>query len=164
MESEYVDGGALGQWPTPNSVRSAMSDFGVHRLEHNHEVQRLQAFLTAFTGREYLDPRAAISLMRAKLNLAGVDFDFNNKTQLSIGSPLYLPVKRFGGTFGKSPTTPHNEFETTDGISHLIGGDHLAIVVTIREAQSGLYTMDAKIVRYKDDPSQGVPEKATKLQ
>ena len=54
-ESEYMDGGALGQWPTKDSVRSASDDFGIHRIEHGSQLQRLQAFLNAFTGREYLD-------------------------------------------------------------------------------------------------------------
>lgn len=164
MESEYVDGGALGQWPTPDSVRSAVDDFGIHRVEHNQEVQRLQAFLKAFTGREYIDPRAALSLMRVKLNLAGVDFDFNKKTHVPVGEPMHFHLKRWGGTFG---VTPENDgrhgFEVTDGISQMLSGDHLCLVVTIHEAGSGLYKMDAQIVRYTDNPEQGVPEKASQL-
>ena len=81
-EDAYMDGGALGQWPTPNSTRSAFSDFGVHRVEHQEQLKRIQAFLNAFTSREYLEPRAALSLMRVKLNLAGFDFDFNRKTEI----------------------------------------------------------------------------------
>lgn len=163
MESEYVDGGALGQWPTPDSIRSATSDFGIHRIEHSQEVQRLQAFLNAFTGREYIDPRAALSLMRVKLNLAGIDFDFNKKTEVPIGTPIHLHLKQWGGTFGVTPTTPHNKFETTDGISDKLDGNHLCIVLTITEAPSGLYKMNAEIVRYKDNPEQGVSVKATSV-
>ena len=164
-ESEYMDGGALGQWPVPDSVRSAYSDFGVHRIEYDHELQRIQAFLHGFTKREYLDPRAALSLMRLKLKLAGLDFDLNSKTKIGVGYPIYLTLKRWGGTFG---VTPHNDgskgFVVTDGISDILGGDHLALAIVINEAESGLYKMDCKIVRYKDSPEQGVIQKGRSLE
>jgi len=142
-ESEVQDGGALGGFPTQRTG-SAHSDYGVHRLDSSEQVQRLQAFLAAFTGREYLEPRAAISLLRVKLNLAGLDFDFSNKTNLEVGSTNILPLKRFGGTFGKTPTTPHDEFETTDGFKELLGHG-LNLIVSIIVAESGLYRLDAKI-------------------
>lgn len=164
MESEYVDGGALGQWPAPDSTRSAADDFGIHRIQHNQQVQKLQAFLHAFTGREYIDPRAALSLMRVKLNLSGIDFDFNKKTEVPVGTPMHFKLKRWGGTFGVTPQNDGRDgFEVTDGIEHLIGGDHFCLVVTIREAESGLFKMDAEIVRYKNNPEQGEAEKATSL-
>lgn len=155
-ESEYVDGGALGQWPTPDSTRSAADDFGIHRIEHNSQLQRLEAFLSAFTGREYLDPRAALSLMRVKLNLAGLDFDFNNKIEIKTNAPISFQIKRFGGTFG---TTPEHDlskgFKVTDGVEDILGGDHLSLVVTITEAESGLYKMDAKLVRHSVSQEKG---------
>ena len=164
MESEYVDGGALGGWPAPDSTRSASDDFGIHRVEYNHQVQKLQAFLHAFTSREYLDPRAAISLMRVKLNLAGIDFDFNKKTHVPVGAPMNFHLKRWGGTFGVTPDNDgRHGFVVTDGMSDILDGDHLSLVVTIREAESGLYKMDAKIVRYSSNPAQGEVERATEI-
>jgi hypothetical protein len=164
-ESEYVDGGALGQWPTPNSTRSAADDFGIHRIEHNEQLQRLQAFLHAFTGREYLDPRAALSLMRVKLNLAGLDFDFNKKTEVVANRPFYLKLNRFGGTFGVTPDHDISKgFKVTDGIEDILGGDHLAISVLINETESGLYKINAKIVRYSTSPEQGEPEQVSEIE
>ena len=153
-EGENTEGGALGGYPAQN-VQSAQSDFGIHRIENTEQVQRIQAFLSAFTGREYLEPRAALSLMRVKLNLAGLDFDFNKKTDLGIGQPMNFKLTRYGGTFGKTPTTPHNEFETTDGIEDIMGGDHLSLAVMISEAESGLYKMDIEIVRSSNKSDQG---------
>jgi len=144
-EDAYMDGGALGQWPTPNSTRSAFSDFGVHRVEHNEQLKRIQAFVHAFTSREYLEPRAALSLLRVKLNLAGFDFDFNNKTPINTDTPITFKLNRFGGTFGKTPTTPHNEFETTDGFQGILNGDHLVLNVMIKNNPSGLYKLDIQI-------------------
>jgi len=163
-EDAYMDGGALGQWPAPNSTRSAFSDFGVHRVEHDEQLQRLKAFLHAFTGREYLEPRAALSLMRVKLNLAGIDFDFNKKTEVIIGKPIVFKLKRFGGIFGKDVTTPHNEFETSDGFDKVLNGDHLTLVVNINEAGSGLYKMEADIVRHSGKSEQGEDESTQEIE
>jgi hypothetical protein len=143
-EDAYMDGGAIGGFPAQNSTRSAFSDYGVHRLDSSQQVQRLQAFLNAFTGREYLEPRAALSLLRVKLNLAGVDFDFSNKTNLDTGGVNSFTLKRFGGTFGKTPTTPHNEFETTDGFKELLGHG-LNLLISVSVSPSGLYKLDGKI-------------------
>jgi len=164
-ESEYVDGGALGQWPTPNSTRSAADDVGIHRIELNDQVQKLQAFLHAFTGREYLDPRAALSLMRVKLNLAGLDFDFNKKTEVSVGQTQYFNLNRFGGTFGTTPDHDLSKgFKVTDGVEDILGGDHLALAITINEAESGLYKMNAQIVRYSKKPEQGKAEQVEEIE
>lgn len=163
-EGEYVDGGALGQWPTPNSTRSAVSDFGIHRIEHDSQLQRLGAFLTAFTGREYIDPRGALSLLRVKLNLAGLDFDFNKKNEITTNAPIKFRLKRFGGTFG---TTPDHDlstgFKVTDGVEDILGGDHLELIINITEAPSGLYKMNADISRVSGEQKQGDATSSTAI-
>lgn len=142
-ESELADGGALGGFPDARASRSAFSDYGVHRTENPEQVQRLKAFLNAFTSREYLEPRAALSLLRVKLNLAGLDFDFHGKTDLRFNETMKFNLKKFGGTFG---TTPEHDlskgFEVTDGF----GDNPLTLVVTVRESQSGLYMLEADLV------------------
>lgn len=146
-EDAYMDGGALGQWPTPNSTRSAFSDFGVHRVEHNEQLKRIEAFVHAFTSREYLEPRAALSLLRVKLNLAGFDFNFDKKTPINTDTPITFKLTRFGGTFGKLPSTPHDKFVTTDGFEDILNGDHLVLNVMIKNNPSGLYKLDIQIAR-----------------
>jgi hypothetical protein len=149
-EGENMDGGVLGGYPAPNSTRSAVSDDGIYRVEKPEQLKRIQAFLNAFTGREYLDPRAALSLLRVKLNLAGLDFDFNKKTELKINQPITLKMNRFGGAFGKSVTTPHDQFDTTDGLE-----SPLNLIVSINEAPSGLYKLEAKIAGHSESSEQG---------
>lgn len=146
FESENMDGGALGQWPT-NSPGSAHSDYGVHRIESEEQVQRLQAFVNSFMNREFLDPRAALSLLRVKLNLAGMDFNFDNKTEVTAERPMVFHLKRFGGTFGKTPTTPFDQFTVTDGVEDVLNGDHLVLNVSMKEAESGLFKMTGTIVQ-----------------
>lgn len=140
-ESENMDGGALGGFPVVNSTRSAHSDDGIYRVEKEEQLQRLQAFLNAFSGKEYLDPRAALSLLRVKLNLASLDFDFNNKTDIKAGHTTVFKIKRFGGTFGVTPEMDLTKepFETTDGLVNPIN-----LVVNIDEAPSGLYKLNLK--------------------
>jgi hypothetical protein len=147
FESEVMDGGALGQWPT-NAPDSAHSDYGVHRIESEEQVNRLQAFLNTFANREYLDPRAALSLLRVKLNFAGLDFDFNNKTEITPRNQMVFKLKRFGGTFGTTPThdLTTQPFKVTDGIEDMLGGNHLNLVVNMNEAESGLYKLTLNIV------------------
>lgn len=159
FESENTETGALGGFPAEKSTRSAHSDYGVHRIEAEQELQRIQAFLTAFTGREYLDPRAALSLMRVKLNLTGLDFDFTNKTDLPVDQPIKLQLKRFGGTWGTTPTHDISKgFQVTDGVEETLGGDHLAIMVIIKPSDTGLYRLEAQIIRYGDEGSVGGQE------
>ena len=148
FESENMDGGALGQWPT-NAPDSAHSDYGVHRIESDEQLQRLQAFLNSFSKKEVLDPRAALSLLRVKLNFAGLDFDFNNKTEIKPNENLVFQIKRFGGTFG---TTPQHDltkqpFKVTDGIEDIMDGHHLNLAVYITTSESGLYKLDMKFVK-----------------
>lgn len=162
-EDAYMDGGALGGFPAQQSTRSAFSDFGVHRVEHDDQLKRLQAFVNAFTSREYLEPRAALSLLRVKLNLAGFDFDFNKNTIVQTNVPTIFKLKRFGGTFGKTLTTPHNEFETTDGFEDILDGKHLALHTVLHEAPSGLYKLEIQIIKYSSTPEQEIEDKSIKL-
>ena len=103
LESEAIDGGGFSNPFQPSkTTRTAASDFGVHRVENDTQLNRVKAFLSSFTGREYLDPRGALSLLRAKMNIIGLDFDFTpngdndeaQKTSLLIPSPSLL--KRLG--------------------------------------------------------------------
>lgn len=147
-ETEQSNGGALGGYPDAKGSRSAFSDYGVHRIENPEQLQRLKAFLNAFSGREYLEPRAALSLLRVKLNLAGLDFEYNNKTDIKINQTMLLKLTRFGGTFGTSPNHDLSQgFEVTDGFD----GIPLGLAVTILESDSGLYTLKLDIIRHDHD-------------
>lgn len=155
-ENELSDGGALGGYPSPRVSRSAFSDYGVHRVEDKEQLQRLNAFLQAFASREYLEPRAALSLLRVKLNLAGLDFDFNKKTDIVFNQPMIFELKRFGGTFGTSPQHDllKNGFEVTDGFT----GGPLSLIITINDSETGLYKLEANLVDHaKEMPSPTEP-------
>lgn len=138
-------------------AQSAHSHYGVHRIENPEQLGRINAFLNAMTQREFLDPKAAIVQMRWKMNQAGLDFDFTGKEPMTEGSKDFH-ITRYGGTFGKSPTTPHDEFERTDGISEFNNGKGLALRVTVEQAKTGMYNIDASII-----PSEGKSDKPISL-
>jgi hypothetical protein len=145
---ESEDGGGFGDPFQPTrTTRSAASDFGVHRIENDTQLNRVKAFLSSFSGREYLEPRGALSLLRAKMNIMGLDFDFTPKTKL-IPGPNVFPLNRFGGTFG---TTPEHDllkdgFLTTDGISEFNNGKGLNLILDIQMTPNNLYKFDFSVV------------------
>jgi hypothetical protein len=58
---------------------------------------------------------------------------------------LSFRINRFGGTFGKTPETPFDQFDETDGISEYNDGKGFHLVVTIGPSANGTYAIDAKI-------------------
>lgn len=143
LENEVITGGA---------ARSAHSDFGVHRIEHDSQVGRLNAFLNAFTDREFLDPKTAIAQIRNKFNQAGLDFEWNNKSSIT-NEKMELPLLKWGGSFGTIPT--HNlmkdGFYKSDNISEFNGGKGLSLKINTDKEDGGLYFIDAKIVPSSGD-------------
>ena len=138
-----------GEETTGGASRSAFSDDGVHRIENPEELARINAFLNAFTQKEFIEPQAAVAQIRHRFNTIGLDFDWNNASTIDEGG-INIPINRYGGTFGKALQTPYAEFETTDGIKEFNGGKGLALNVSVSNSDGGLYKMDAKIVETKD--------------
>ena len=145
-EDEHTFGGGV-QNPsgTPREI-SATSDEGAYYIQRKSQLNRINAFLDAFSRKEYIDPRGALAMLRAKLNITGLDFEFNKGTCFNEEGQNVFPVTRFGGTFGKSPSTPHNEFETTDGISDYNDGKGFSLVIDVVPTANGVMKLNAKLV------------------
>lgn len=147
VEAENSEGGGFNAAYDGTTSRSAASDYGVHRIENESQQVRINAFLQTFAQKDYLDPRSAFALLRAKLNLAGLDFQFNPNVPLLVDTEMQFPLTRFGGTFGTSPTHDLSKgFETTDGISEFNNGKGLQLVVVItRMGANGLYKFNIRL-------------------
>jgi len=148
IESESFDGGGFGEPFQPTkTTRTAASDFGVHRVENDTQQNRINAFLSTFAGREYIEPRGALSLLRAKMNIMGLDFDFTPKTKLMPGPNVFM-LKRFGGTFGTTPEhdLTKNGFLVTDGIKEFNNGKGMDLVINVTITPNSLYKFDFSIV------------------
>ena len=145
-EDEHTFGGGV-QFPsaTPREI-SATSDEGAYYIQRKSQLNRINAFLDAFSRKEYIDPKGALAMLRAKLNITGLDFEFNKGTSFNEEGQNVFPVTRFGGTFGKSLDTPHDEFETTDGISEYNDGKGFSLVIDITPTANGVMKLNAKLV------------------
>ena len=136
-----------GQETVGGAARSAHSDFGVHRVEHGEQISRLNAFMNAFTQKEFLEPKSAVAQIRHKLNLAGLDFEWNNSSMLEHDATTELPLERWGGAFGTTPTHDLRKgFFKSDNISEFNGGVGLVLRINVDQNNDGLYQMGAKIV------------------
>lgn len=160
LESEYdVEvGGASGV------LRSAQSDFGTFRVENAAMITRINAFIHNYLKEACLEPKQTVFGLRQKLNQFGIDFEFSNKNNVTEGA-MDLKLTRFGGIFGKSDTTPFNEFDNEDGFEKIMGhGLTLKLETTIDE--SGLYKMEGKVIptisETSEDVEEGVVGKAVK--
>ena len=147
---EHTFGGGFNNINQLAHSISAASDEGVYNIQRKSQLNRINAFLDAFSNKEYMDPRGALGMLRAKLNITGLDFDFNNISDFTEEGHNRFPITRFGGTFGKALDTPFDEFETTDGIKEYNNGKGLNLDINLSTTDSGLYKIDAKIVESSD--------------
>ena len=98
-------------------------------------VKKLNAWVGTIAG-NYVLPEDAISNLRSSLSKIGLSFDEVPMMEGESGS-VELPLPSFGGRFGKGLTTPHNEFEVDDGISHQVeGGLKLVVGYEMQEDNS----------------------------
>jgi hypothetical protein len=102
LENEYVEAGSVFNGFSDPMPRTAHSDHGLFRDDAS-QFNRINAFVHNFLSGTYLDPRAAIALLRSKLNHAGLDFEFNNTVKLVPGNNTFQ-LNRFGEKFGTTPT------------------------------------------------------------
>ena len=98
-------------------------------------VKKLNAWVGTIAG-NYALPEEAINNLRTSLSKIGLSFDPVPTMEGESGS-VELPLTLFGGRFGKSVNTPHDEFDEDDGISHMVeGGLTLVIGYAMQEDNS----------------------------
>ena len=98
-------------------------------------VRKLNAWVGTIAG-NYVLPEDAVSKLRSSLSKIGLTFGEVSMMEGESGS-VELPLTSFGGRFGKGLTTPHDEFEVDDGISHQVeGGLTLVIDYEMQEDNS----------------------------
>jgi hypothetical protein len=141
VENEYADVGSVFNGFSSGFPRSAHSDVGVHR-DDSSQINRIHAFANAHLSGDYLDPIQALRTLRAKINHAGLDFDFNNQTKLNVGRNSFQ-LNRYGEIFGTTPT--HN---LMDGFDR--GKDYVPLSLSFDVAKSSsgkYYFSDISITR-----------------
>lgn len=132
LENEYLDVGTVFSGYSDNPPRSAHSDAGIHR-DDSAQINRIHAFANSFLGQAVLEPHAAVKLFRAKINHAGLDFNFDNRTELKIGRNVFQ-MNRFGEVFGTTPTT-----NLQDGFDRGVDLIPLTLSFNIDKSPNGKY-------------------------
>ena len=127
--------------------------YDVHNIGKAGNLEKINQYIENFTAKSYFDPRQAIVELRAKLNTVGLDI---NVTQESANEGSF-PVTLFGGSFGKTPQTPFDEFERGDGIVEKLGHG-LQMDVEFSETGDGMFNVDAQIVPTGLDTRESVSE------
>ena len=105
-------------------------------------VKKLNACVGTIAG-SYTLPEDAIHNMRTNLSKIGLSFGEVSMMEGESGS-VELPLTSFGGRFGKGLTTPYNEFEVDDGISHQVEGG-LKLVVGYEMQEDNSCRLSARI-------------------
>lgn len=143
LAEEHSEGGGFGYDPVlTGKGRSANDNIQPVNYENDQEMAKMNAFVHTFCSKSYVDPKSALFLLRAKLNLANIDFDVSRASDIKLDTDYEFPLKRFGGTFGTSPShNLANGFEVTNGFN---GGNYV-LKCRINSVQGSLFTIDAKI-------------------
>ena len=105
-------------------------------------VKRLNAWVGTIAG-NYVLPEDAVHNLRSSLSKIGLSFDEVPMIEGGSGS-FDLPLTSFGGRFGKGVTTPHDEFEVDDGISHQVEGG-LKLVIGYEQQEDNSCRLSAHI-------------------
>ena len=85
---------------------------GEHNLDDADIKSKLNAILGHTASSEYLNPKAAIAQMEAKLSLLGLSHDGNiNDIDMNESGEFEISFKRYGYIMGKTVDTPHDEIE-----------------------------------------------------
>lgn len=142
---EHTFGGGFGDTFVHTNPNSIVKDYdtGNFPLSSDENLNRVNAFLNSYFKREFVDYKVQLGQLKHKLNIIGLDFEYDKGTTLREGANSFS-LNKFGGTFGKTPTTPHDEFERTNGFEN---GVDYNLNMNVVLGENGLYRIEAKVVR-----------------
>ena len=78
--------------------RSIHSDHGVHRLDTDNNIAKINSFIETFLSGNTLHPKVKLEQLRVRLNHIGLDFDTKNATMDE--DVTSIPVTYYGKVFG----------------------------------------------------------------
>ena len=82
-------------------------------IQNSEVLKRVNAFVGSIADREYLIPENALHQLKNFLERIGLEFEM---PELPSGNGnVTVELRRYGGIFGNSVDTPHNEFENERG-------------------------------------------------
>ena len=108
-----------------------------YNIQDPEVLKRVNAFVGSIADREYLIPENAVKQLKDFMERIGLSFDLPEN--LPESGSVDLPMKRWGGVFGKSVDTPFNEFDSEEGIDK-------SIRITVEGLKNNSWKVYAKIV------------------
>tara|TARA_R100001377_G_scaffold84059_1_gene66796 strand:- start:668 stop:1099 length:432 start_codon:yes stop_codon:yes gene_type:complete len=105
-------------------------------------IVALDRFVGAI-ARNYTIPESAVITLRSSLSKIGLTFGEVPMMEGESGS-FDLPLTSFGGRFGKGIDTPHDQFESDDGISNQREGG-LKLVLSYAKQEDNSCRLNASI-------------------
>ena len=100
-------------------------------------LKRVNAFVGSIADREYLIPENAVRQLKDFMERIGLSFDLPE--ELPESGSVDLPMKRYGGIFGKGLDTPFDEFDNEEGIDK-------SIRITVEGLRNNSWKVYAKIM------------------
>ncbi len=146
---EYTEGGGLyiGDPQAPKGG-SSLTDKGTFNLNLPRSIDAINAMLSGFSSRDYIDPDGITSVVKQKLNHFGLDFMCGGQIQdgengyelVQYGSPQL-------GVYGQNPYDDVNTkgFKQGDGIKEKLGYS-LKLIVNVQRMPTGLRKVNMMIV------------------
>ena len=153
---EHTEGGSLQGGDPTGSRNSALSDYGTHRLGNNAMLDRVNAFLHAYSGKEFLDPDGALAVIKNKLNIIGLDF---RPVKMDLGTNI-IKLYQYGapglGVFGvakdlKTDLTKE-PFSKTPGLD---GSFDYDLMIQVEKTPSHLIRFNMQVVRNGEETDCG---------
>jgi hypothetical protein len=134
------DNGPLGTWRSGDET----VDDPAHnpsQIENNNMLNRLNAFLSAISNRQFVNPYTPLAEVATKLEFVGLSFAMQKVAFAGDRGSITMPLTQWGGRYGMDMD---GQVKSDDGISYKIPGG-LGIRFTWVVIK-GFYTMDIQIV------------------
>jgi|TARA_R110000868_G_scaffold156865_1_gene383940 hypothetical protein len=141
---EHTFGGGLYIGDAGRGSLSALSDKGTFNIKLPHSIDAINAMLSAFSSKDYIDPEGVLAVVKLKLNHFGFDFDAKNcKKAENQDGVTNFPLVQYGspqlGVYGQNPYDDVNKkgFNQGDGITEKLGHG-LQLSVSVQKNPNGL--------------------------
>ncbi len=126
-----------------NSAASIHTDDGVHRLDNNENLGKLNAFIENFLSGPTMNPKARLEQLKIRLNHVGLDFDCNEG--VTEGEITSYEVKYYGEVSGYKLDNrygPTGEIGTEDYATEKFGSP---LVLSVSTAGEGNVTQEGRL-------------------
>ena len=153
---EHTFGGGLFIGDPGKGDTSALTDKGTFNIKLPHSVDAINALLSGFSMRDYIEPESVLPVVKQKLNHFGFDFDHRG---MNMDGDSRFPLVQYGstqlGVYGQNVYDDVNKkgFKQGDGIKEKIGHG-LDLLASVTKSPSGLRRLQLTIVPSLSDDDQ----------